>query len=63
MGKKVSVDYWETPKGNRLVEIIGEDIIPCKDDLSGELRVLAGFGILVLVIIAIFMIKNIFGMR
>ena len=57
-GKKVTVNYWETPKGNRMVEIIGEDIIPCKDDMAGELRVLAGFGILVLVVIIIFMVKK-----
>ena len=48
-GKKVSVNYWETPKGrNRLVEILDENIVPCKDDLSGDLRLLASFGILVI---------------
>ena len=58
-GKKVVVDYWESPSGrNRMVEIIGEDIIPCKDDMAGELRMLAGFGILVLAVIIIFMVKK-----
>ena len=32
-GKKVTVDYWETSKGNRLVEILDENIVPCRDDL------------------------------
>ena len=57
-GKKVSVNYLETPKGNRLVEILDENIVPCKDDLSGELRILASFGILVIIVICIFMVKN-----
>lgn len=62
-GKKVSVNYWETPKGrNRLVEILDENIVPCKDDLSGDLsgdlRLLASFGILVIIVICIFMVKN-----
>lgn len=57
-GKKVSVNYLETPKGNRLVEILNENIVPCKDDLSGELRILASFGILVIIVICIFMVKN-----
>lgn len=57
-GKKVSVNYWETPKGrNRLVEILDENIVPCKDDLSGDLRLLASFGILVIIVICIFCIK------
>lgn len=54
MGKRVSVNYWETPKGrNRLVEILDENIVPCKDDLSGDLRLLASFGILVIIVICI----------
>lgn len=58
-GKKVSVNYWETPKGrNRLVEILDENIVPCKDDLSGDLRLLASFGILVIIVICIFTYKK-----
>lgn len=57
-GKCVEVDYWETPKGNRMVEILDESIIPCKNDLVGELRVLAMFGILALLVIIIFIIKS-----
>lgn len=53
------MNYWETPKGrNRLVEILDENIVPCKDDLSGDLRLLASFGILVIIVICIFMVKN-----
>ena len=62
-GKDVVVDYIVSSKGVSSVEILNEDIILCKDDMGGELRVLAGFGVLVLIIIAISMIKNIFGMR
>lgn len=57
-GKKVSVNYWETPKGNRLVEILDENIVSCKSDLSGELRILALFGIIVIIIICVFIIKR-----
>ena len=56
-GKIVSVNYWETPKGNRLAEILDENIVPCKRDLSGELRILALFGIIVIIIICVFIIK------
>ena len=60
-GKKVSVNYWETPKGrNRLVEILDENIVPCKDDLSGDLRLLASFGILVIIVICIFTFLSVF---
>ena len=62
-GEDVVVDYIVSSKGVSSVEILNEDIILCKDDMGGELRVLAGFGVLVLIIIAISMIKNIFGMR
>ena len=58
-GKEVLVDYIVSSKGVESVEIINEDIILCKDDLGGELRMLAGFGILVLVVIIIFMVKKI----
>ena len=58
MGKKVFVNYWETPKGNRLVEILDEDIVPCKSDLSGELRILALFGIIIVIIVCVFIIKK-----
>lgn len=52
------MNYWETPKGrNRLVEILDENIVPCKDDLSGDLRLLASFGILVIIVICIFNVK------
>lgn len=52
------MNYWETPKGNRMVEILDENIVPCKSDLAGELRILALFGIMVIVVICIFIIKN-----
>ena len=35
-GEKVIVNYWETPKGNRLVEILDENIVPCSKDMKGE---------------------------
>ena len=57
-GKDVVVDYIVLSKGVSSVEILNEDIILCKDDMAEELRVLAGFGILVLVVIIIFMVKK-----
>lgn len=57
-GKCVIVDYIVSAKGVASVEIINEDIILCQDDLGGELKVLAGFGILVILVIIIFMIKK-----
>ena len=41
-------------KNCRLAEILDENIIPCKSDLSGELRMLAVFGIIVIIIICVF---------
>ena len=38
--------------------ILDENIVPCKSDLAGELRILALFGIMVIVVICIFIIKN-----
>ena len=43
---------------NYLCEIIGEDIIACKDDMGGELKILLGFAILVVVVIIFFIIKG-----
>ena len=57
-GEKVSVNYWETPKGNRMVEILDENTVPCKNDLSGELRILALFGIMIVIVICVFVIKR-----
>lgn len=57
-GKEVVVDYMVSPKGNRLVEILDENIVPCRDDLSGELKTLALFGIIVVIIICVFIVKN-----
>lgn len=56
-GKNVVVDYMISNKGVQSVEIINEDIVPCKSDLSGELRILAVFGIIVIIVICIFIIK------
>ena len=57
-GKNVVVDYMISTKGVQSVEIINEDIVPCKSDLAGELRILALFGIMVIVVICVFIIKN-----
>ena len=57
-GKKVEVDYIVSPKGIESVEIVGENIVLCRDDTKGESRILAGFGILVLAVIIIFMVKK-----
>jgi hypothetical protein len=57
-GKSVVVDYWETPKGNKLVEIVEENMIPCEKDLAGELRTLIGFAIIVVIVIIGFMIQK-----
>lgn len=57
-GKEVLVDYIVSSKGVESVEIINEDIILCKDDLGGELRVLVGFGIIVLLVVIILIIKK-----
>ena len=58
-GKKVSVNYWETPKGrNRVVEFSDDNFGPSQYDLSCELSFWASFGILVIIVICIFMVKN-----
>lgn len=48
-GKKVEVDYMVSPKGIESVEIVGENIVLCRDDTKGELRILVGFGILAVI--------------
>ena len=48
-GKKVEVDYMVSPKGIESVEIVGENIVLCRDDTNGELRILVGFGILAVI--------------
>lgn len=58
IGKKVDVDYIMSSKGVESVEIINEDIILCKDDLGGELRVLVGFAITIVLVILFFVIKG-----
>lgn len=58
VGKKVEVDYMVSPKGIKSVEIIGEDIVLCRNDTKGELRFLSIFGILVVVVIIVLMIKK-----
>ena len=57
-GKKVEVDYIVSPKGIESVKIVGENIVLCRDDTKGESRILVGFGILVLAVIIIFMVKK-----
>lgn len=47
--KKVEVDYMVSPKGIESVEIVGENIVLCRDDTKGELRILVGFGILAVI--------------
>ena len=59
-GKGVVVDYIVSSKGVSSVEIINEDIILCEDDMGGELRILAGFAITVVLVILFFVIKNFF---
>ena len=48
-GKKVEVDYMVSPKGIESVEIVGENIVLCRDDTKGELRILVGFCILAVI--------------
>lgn len=36
-------------KGIESVEIVGENIVLCRDDTKGELRILVGFGILAVI--------------
>lgn len=43
---------------NYLCEIIGEDIIACKDDMGEELKILLVFAIAVILIILFFIIKG-----
>ena len=57
-GKYVVVDYIVWSKGVSSVEILNEDIILCEDDMGGELRMLAGFAIAVVLVIIIFIIKK-----
>ena len=35
-GKKVEVDYMVSPKGIASVEIVGENIVLCRDDTNGR---------------------------
>ena len=56
--KKVEVDYMVSPKGIASVEIVGENIILCRDDTKGELRILVGFGILAVIVIIVLIIKK-----
>ena len=58
-GKKVEVDYIVSPKGIESVEIVGENIVLCRDDTKGELIILVGFIILVLIVIIVLIIKKI----
>ncbi len=57
-GKKVEVDYMVSPKGIASVEIVGENIVLCRDDTKGELRILVGFGILAVIVIIVLIIKK-----
>ena len=57
-GKKVEVDYMVSPKGIESVEIVGENIVLCRDDTKGELRILVGFGILAVIVIIALIIKK-----
>lgn len=57
-GKKVEVDYMVSPKGIESVEIVGENIVLCRDDTKGELRILVGFGILAVIVIIVLIIKK-----
>ena len=43
------MDYMVSPKGIESVEIVGENIVLCRDDTNGELRILVGFGILAVI--------------
>ncbi|MCR5144629.1 MAG: hypothetical protein K6B67_04905 [Lachnospiraceae bacterium] len=52
-GTKVDVLYWERQDGSKAVEILDDRIIACKDDMGGELRLLIGFVILVVVVIVV----------
>lgn len=47
-----------SPKGIASVEIVGENIILCRDDTKGELRILVGFGILAVIVIIVLIIKK-----
>ena len=57
-GKDVVVDYIVSPKGIESVEIVGENIVLCRDDTKGELRVLVGFAIIVFVVVIVLMVKK-----
>ena len=52
-GKRVMVDYWESPNGNRRVDILGEGMIKCEDDLKVEFTILIGFIILAIIVCTI----------
>ena len=47
------VDYWEYKNGQRRVDILGEGMIKCEDDLKVEFTVLIGFIILAIIVCAI----------
>lgn len=52
------MDYMVSPKGIESVEIVGENIVLCRDDTKGELRILVGFGILAVIVIIVLIIKK-----
>lgn len=50
IGKRVMVDYWEYKNGQRRVDILGEGMIKCEDDLKVEFTILIGFIILAIIV-------------
>lgn len=56
-GKRVMVDYWESPNGNRRVDILGEGMIKCEDDLKVELTVFICWVIAAIIVCTICIMK------
>ena len=56
-GKIVEVDFAQTKKGHKYVDIIGEDIIPVGEDLKNEFLFLGGFFAVLFLVILYFLLK------
>lgn len=57
IGKRVMVDYWEAKNGNRRVDILGEGMIKCEDDLKVELTVFICWVIAAIIVCTICIMK------
>ena len=57
VGKIVEVDFAQTKKGHKYVDIIGEDIIPVEEACKNEYLILGGFFAVVFLVILYFLLN------